>query len=95
MESREDVVCKSGRVSRMEARNDVLVARYFYWTEIRRRRFDDVISILENNEFFVEYQTIAKTVAAYDAYYVFFKGMLPGGAAKKYLRKHYPSWNWN
>lgn len=35
------------------ARNKKLIERYYYWTEIKRRRFDDVIKILSEQEFFI------------------------------------------
>ena len=85
---------RGARSERLFKRNRVLVARYFYWTDIRRRRYDDVIRILEEDEFFVEYQTISRILNAYDAYYNYLKGTLPPKFAIKSLKKEYPSWNW-
>lgn len=30
----------------IKKRNEALIRRYYYWTEVRRRRFDDVLKIL-------------------------------------------------
>jgi hypothetical protein len=43
---------------RLLARNRKLIHRYLYWTEVERRRFDDVLHILEWEEFFIGQQTI-------------------------------------
>lgn len=43
-----------GRSKRLVSRRDeTLIRRYYYWTEIQRRRFDDVLKILSENEFFI------------------------------------------
>ncbi len=34
-------------------RDETLLRRYYYWTEIQRRRFDDVLKILAEKEFFI------------------------------------------
>lgn len=34
-------------------RDEKLIRRYYYWTEIRRRRFDDALTILSQEEFFI------------------------------------------
>lgn len=34
-------------------RNETLIRRYYYWTEVQRRRFDDVLTILSEKEFFI------------------------------------------
>ncbi|NPV35093.1 MAG: transposase [Bacteroidales bacterium] len=40
------------------ARNKKLIQRYLFWTEIKRRRTDDVLKILEWEEFFISQQSI-------------------------------------
>lgn len=50
-------------------RNKALIARFYYWTEIQRRRFDDVIEILEHNEFFLTSTQITRIIRADDKYY--------------------------
>ena len=52
----------ASRKDRLDKRNRTLVARYYYWTEIKRRRFDDVVKILSDYEFFVEDRTISNTI---------------------------------
>ncbi|RHO65702.1 transposase [Parabacteroides sp. AF48-14] len=34
-------------------RDEKLIRRYYYWTEIQRRRFDDALAILSQEEFFL------------------------------------------
>lgn len=34
-------------------RDEKLIRRYYYWTEVQRRRFDDVLTILSEEEFFI------------------------------------------
>lgn len=82
----------STREERVRARNRVLVARYFYWTELRRRRFDDVMRILAESEFFVEERTIMNAINAYSVYLDELR--LLANAARS-LRKEHPSWNWS
>lgn len=42
----------------IERRNRKLVSRYYHLTEVERKRFDDVVFILSNNEFFLTEHTI-------------------------------------
>lgn len=49
-------------------RDRKLVERWHYWTEIKRRRFDDVIQILREEEFFVGEQTIMQALKKQSAY---------------------------
>jgi pantoate kinase len=39
-------------------RDDFLMVRYFYHTEVKRLRFDDVLKVMSEEEFFIETQTI-------------------------------------
>lgn len=48
----------AGTKQLLELRNKKLIERYFYWTEVKRRRFDDVLRILETEEFFIGQQRI-------------------------------------
>ena len=34
-------------------RDEKLLRRYYYWTEVQRRRFDDALRILSEEEFFI------------------------------------------
>ena len=48
-----------GRDSKLiEARNRRLFERYFYWTEERRLRFDDALTLLSKQEFFISEERI-------------------------------------
>ena len=43
-----------GRSSELiEKRNEALLRRYYYWTEVQRLRFDDALKILSEREFFI------------------------------------------
>ena len=43
-----------GRNKRLiSLRDETLIRRYYYWTEIQRRRFDDALKILSEKEFFL------------------------------------------
>lgn len=43
-----------GRNKRLiSLRDETLIRRYYYWTEIQRLRFDDVLKILSEKEFFI------------------------------------------
>ena len=37
----------------IEKRDELLLRRYYYWTEVQRLRFDDALKILSNEEFFI------------------------------------------
>ena len=46
----------------IKLRNKKLIERYFYWSEIKRRRFDDVLTILSTEEFFLSEATIERLI---------------------------------
>ena len=57
---------KKGRNRRLiEARNRKIAQRYYYWTEVKRLRFDDAVKELSENEFFLSefmiWQILKKT----------------------------------
>lgn len=39
-------------------RNEALLKRYHYWSEVKRIRFDDVLKILSQREFFISEERI-------------------------------------
>lgn len=39
-------------------RNEALCRRYYYWTEVERLRFDDALTILSEQEFFLSVDRI-------------------------------------
>ena len=70
--TRVSVQAAGGKTSRQEhvyRRNRELIARYYYWTEIRRRRFDDVMRIL-SEEFHVEDRTISNALLDFGGRFV-------------------------
>ncbi len=42
----------------IQKRDEMLLRRYYYWTEIQRRRFDDTLRILSREEFFISEERI-------------------------------------
>lgn len=82
----------ASRRDRITKRNRILTARYYYWTELERRRFDDVLRILSDNEFFVEERTISNALMEQDEFY---RSLLQGKTTKRQLRRMFPSFNWN
>jgi hypothetical protein len=47
---------------RKHDRDRKLVERYYYWTEVKRRRFDDAWKILSEQEFFLSEQRVIQIV---------------------------------
>ena len=80
------------RRDRLEKRNRIMTARYYYWTEIKRRRFDDVLRILSDNEFFVEERTISNTLVEQDDFY---NELLRSKASTRKLKAMFPGFDWN
>ena len=46
----------------IEKRNEALCLRFYYWTEVQRIRFDDVIKRLSEKEFFVSERIILSII---------------------------------
>ena len=87
--TRTSVRTATGKTSRQEhvyKRNRELIARYYYWTEIRRRRFDDVMRIL-SEEFHVEDRTISNALLDFGDY---LDGLFKGKKDIRELKKEYP-----
>ena len=57
---------KKGRNRRLiERRNRKIVQRYYYWTEIKRLRFDDAVKKLSEEEFFLSENVIWYIIKQY------------------------------
>lgn len=82
----------TSRRARLDKRNRLLTARYYYWTEIKRRRFDDVLRILSDNEFFVEERTISNTLVEQDDFY---NELLRSRISARKLRAMFPGFDWS
>ena len=48
----------------IEQRNEMLLERYYYWTEVKRLRFDDVIKKLSEEEFFLSESRVMQLIRA-------------------------------
>lgn len=54
---------KKGRNSELIQKRDLkLLQRYYYWTEVKRLRFDDALRILSEEEFFISIDRIMAIV---------------------------------
>lgn len=82
----------TSRHHRIDKRNKCLVARYYYWTEIKRRRFDDVMKILSDYEFFVDDRTISNALVDYDDFYV---SLLQKRYSGRKLKQLFPGFDFN
>lgn len=55
----EEKQVKKGRSAKLiHRRDEFLMIRYFYFTEVKRMRFDDVLKVMSEDEFFIESATI-------------------------------------
>lgn len=79
------------REERIDARNQLMAARFYYWTEVRRRRFDDVMHILSESEFFMSERTITDVLR--DAGQLL-SDLHTRRETPAALRRAYPSWSW-
>ena len=60
---------KKGRCHNLiQARDKKLIERFYYWSEIKRKRFDDVLEVLSKEEFFISTQRIQRILYAENAY---------------------------
>lgn len=57
---------KGRDIELIKLRNAALVRRYYYWTEVQRKRFDDVLHILSRQEFFISEERILKIIRSSD-----------------------------
>lgn len=80
----------TSRQDRLVKRDRAMTARYYYWAEIKRRRFDDVLRILSDNEFFVGERTIINTLMSEDNFY---KELLRSKSTRK-LKTMFPGFDW-
>lgn len=77
---------------RLAKRNRTIAARYYYWTEINRRRFDDVMKILSDYEFFVGDRTIQNALVDQDK---LLHSLLEQRPAARKLAKLFPGFEWH
>lgn len=50
--------------SLISLRDEKLLRRYYYWTEVQRLRFDDALKILSRDEFFLSEDRIMAIIRA-------------------------------
>ncbi|RXQ96063.1 hypothetical protein EO244_04265 [Ancylomarina salipaludis] len=76
----------------IERRNRCLIARFYYWTEIKRLRFDDVLDVLQEEEFFIKDRNIMNIINSSNDY---LNNLIKSSATPRELKKQYPTFNWN
>lgn len=79
------------RRARIRQRNRAVAARYYYWTELHRRREDDVRRMLCDHEFFVEERTIANALASENDYLA---SLIGARTTRAQLRRLFPGFDW-
>ncbi|MEG0889921.1 MULTISPECIES: hypothetical protein [Bacteroides] len=77
------------RKERLDIRDRMIVARLYYWREIVRKRLDDVLVTLSDEEFCVEERTINNAWAKQADY---FEELCRNRTTARQLQKMYPSW---
>ena len=80
------------RTEHLKKRDRTLTARYYYWTEIARRRFDDVIRILAEEEFFLDERTVSSIIVNTEDYYL---ELLAKKPSKDKLQKKFSSFKFD
>lgn len=50
----------------IKERDKALCKRYYYWSEVQRLRFDDCLTILSEQEFFISKERILKIIRQFD-----------------------------
>lgn len=78
------------RKERLEIRDRMIVARLYYWREIKRMRLDDVLVTLSDNEFCIEERTINNAWAKQADY---FEELCRNHTTARQLKKAYPSFS--
>ena len=46
----------------IDRRDEKLLSRYYYWTEVERIRFDDALRVLSEDEFFLSEERVLKII---------------------------------
>ncbi len=86
-------ISKKGRsVELIALRNRLLIARYYYWSEVKRIRFDDVLNIIEHQELFISEKRILKVLRDNDAY---LRRLFRDETAYMEIKNKYQSFKWN
>ena len=96
MKLRED--SKGGRQEdvrrvRLARRDRALASRFWYWSEVRRRRHDDVLGVLGDCEFFLDVQTVSRILVR-ESGYISELSRSEGASALRRLKRAYPQWSW-
>jgi hypothetical protein len=84
-----NITCRS---ERLDKRNRLVIARFYYWADVKRRRLDDVHKILADNEFFLDERTIVGILVDYNSDY---NKLLDTRPKASKLRALYPGWDWS
>lgn len=75
----------------LKLRDNAVIARYYYYTEIKRLRHDDALTIIAEEEFFKGLRTIENVLLRNDQY---FCEVLKNSPSIQQLKKQYPTFIW-
>ena len=84
-----NIICRSDRINK---RNILLSARFYYWTEIKRKRFDDVLHILADAEFFIDPRTVSNILVEKDEYLT---ELIRNKTSRRRLKNEFPGFDWD
>lgn len=93
MSKRENGVGEAGgaRRARLAERDRLVASRFWYWSEVKRVRYDDVLRILGEREFFLDERTVQRALLrAADVV----SGLEREAGALRRLKREHPCWNW-
>ena len=83
--------CSISRRRRLEDRDLMLASRFWYWSEVKRVRYDDVLQILGDREFYLDEQSVSRILHRSCDYV---SGLSHRDGSLRRLKKAYPWWNW-
>ena len=83
-------IASTNTISR-EQRNELLIARYYYMSELKRLRFDDVVFRLSST-FFISDIYVVRLLSALSEQFDLMKAERP---TRESLRAKWPEWDWN
>jgi hypothetical protein len=79
------------KVELLTTRDQLLVARYYYYFHLKRMREDDVFNLLSKQEFFIVPDTIYRRVVEQNHT---LNELIKTNASAARLARMYPTWKW-
>lgn len=75
----------------LDKRDEALISRYYFYAQVKRKRYDDCLVELEK-EFFITAGVITQRI---DLGLDVLKDLVDKNVKVVYLKRKYPNWNWN